>query len=120
MVDETHYGQLLAIYDLTVDEELFAEIDKESELEADLPDHFLLGLVHPCPTNGLDATAQPVFYRATDFKNKPTIIIDMKDIENVVGRVELPGYGCFGIVDRVMGCARLTFTVDENDCVREV
>jgi hypothetical protein len=120
MVDETHYGQLLAVYDLEVNEDLWSKLDPDSLFDIDLPEHYLLALVHPCPTKGVDASVHPVIYRTTDFRTEATVIIDLKDVENVVGRVELPEIGGYGIIDRVMGCARLTFAVDDNELIREV
>jgi hypothetical protein len=70
MIDETHYGQLLTIYNLEVDEDLWSKLDPDSLYDVDLPKHYLLGLVHPCPTDGVNASVSLVIIRLLTSRQK--------------------------------------------------
>jgi hypothetical protein len=109
IVEETRYGQLLAIYEY--------EFGPFPRLKITGKELFLLGLIRPCPTDGFDASADVVLYSKADFQAETTVIIDLMQVENVVGRVELPERRAFGIVDRVMGSARPVFVLDEDERV---
>jgi hypothetical protein len=112
IVRETHYGQLLAIYEM--------EFGPIPQLNLHHSELLLLALVHPRPTNGVDATANIVIYKDADFRAETTIVVDLEAVEKVIGRVELPEMRCFGIIDREMGCARPVFQLDEDERVVEV
>jgi hypothetical protein len=72
------------------------------------PTRYLLALVEPCSTGGKDATRELTTYEATT----APIIIDLRTIECVVGRVRRGNE--WGIIDRSGDFARTVF-VDPGD-----
>ncbi len=70
---------------------------------------FLLGLVEPCNTDGIDATERVVFYNST----RAPRIINLMTISSVVGRVKTRNK--WGIVDRSKGVARTDFINGEDE-----
>ena len=72
------------------------------------PKHFLLALVTPCSTRGKDATRDVTTYEEM---TRP-VIIDIRTIECVVGRVQRGN--TWGIIDR-SGDITCTVFVDPED-----
>ncbi|KAI0071734.1 hypothetical protein K474DRAFT_1606422, partial [Panus rudis PR-1116 ss-1] len=92
-------------------------------IQCDIPDDaswnnlkgktFLYAAVVPFRTNGRDATKEITTYSTT---NAP-IILDLRQIENVVGRVYTQNK--WSIIDRSDGLARTVFMVEEDAVAEE-
>jgi hypothetical protein len=68
----------------------------------------LLAVITPWRTNGQDAALETVFFKHT----LVPIVTDLRNVCAVVGRVESRGE--WGIVDRYIGMAHATFTLDQD------
>jgi hypothetical protein len=75
------------------------------------PTTYLLAVVEPAEVDppGQDATETMVVYTRTG----PTMVVDVRSIENVVGRIRFKD-GNFGIIDRSGGYTRTVFIDDED------
>ena len=100
-IRQVFYGRLHCILDLT--------ILRSREINPHAPKHYLLALVEPCSTQGRDATRELTRYSQTTTK----IVIDIRAIECVVGRVARGGE--WGIIDRSGNFMRTVFVETEDN-----
>jgi hypothetical protein len=69
----------------------------------------LLAVITPWRTDGQDAALETVFFKHT----LATIVTDLRNVCAVVSRVVIRGE--WGIIDRNIGIAHATFTLDGNN-----
>jgi hypothetical protein len=102
-VQRTYYGIFHYI--------LLCNMRKNRALSIPNPTTYLLAVVEPAEVDppGQDATENMVVYSRTG----PTMVVDVRSIENVVGRVKFKN-GDFGIIDRSGGYTRTVFIDDED------
>lgn len=99
-----HYGQLHYVLAITL--EPFKVKDPKFHLNKSTT--YLLALVTPIKTRGVDATEAFVSYKDRDIE--PNCFIDAQSIECLVGRIKTRG--SWWIVDRSKGVARTIFEDD--------